>query len=160
MKKFAIQAIALIVLIFGALYLSTTKTPLPFTSSPPQVRQLQIKSLVITVEVADTAEKRRVGLGGKETLASDSGMLFIFDKPDKYPFWMKGVKFPLDFIYIRSNKVVDIIKNAQPVAAGTADKDIPIYLPNQPIDSMLEVNGGFADQNNIQIGDEIKIISI
>ncbi len=159
-KKFAIQIGILVIIIFTALAYSYGGVPnFSFSgSAQPESKQLMIGSTTITVEVADDANERKLGLGGREALAENVGMLFIFTKPDKYAFWMKGLKFPLDMIWIKDNTVVDIIKGAQVPAANTPDEQLPRYLPNQIVDSVLEVNAGFVDKNNIKVGDKIQIL--
>ena len=158
MKKFFIQFIALIIIIFAALYFGTSKNPLiPFAPAPNAQTKLTINSTVVNVDVADTPDKRKQGLSGRESLASDSGMLFIFEKPAKTGFWMKGMKFAIDLIYINDKKVVDIIKNATPPVPGQKDEDLPLYMPNQEIDMVLEVPAGFVDSHNIRVGDNIKL---
>lgn len=157
MKKFLIQIVLLLVLIGGALifFQSNSSTLVPFLPQQTNSKEVTIGDNKIKVEIADTKEKRSKGLGGRESLASDSGMLFIFDKPDKYPFWMKGLKFPLDFIYIRDDRVVDLIPNVMPPAENQKDVDLPIYLPHQEVDKVLEVLGGTIDKLNIKIGDKV-----
>ena len=70
---------------------------------------------------------------------------------------MKGLKFPLDFIWIRDDSVVDIIQNAQIPDEGASDESLPIYLPREPIDKVLEVNTGVVDILKIKVGDTIKL---
>ncbi len=158
MKKFILQLVILVVVIFVALMFATAKSPdIPFFPQQTQSSKLQMGNTLIDVEIADNTTKRKQGLGGRKSLASDSGMLFIFDKPDRYTFWMKGLVFPLDMIWIRDDKVVDFIKNATPPSPDQKDETLPIYAPNQPIDKVLEVNAGFVDINNIKIGDSIQL---
>lgn len=164
MKKFIIQAIILIIAIFGGLYFTASRVPGLFkTGQPiapvqnPTTRQLVINSVTINIELADTPPKRSQGLGGRDNLATNSGMLFNFPKEDKHSFWMKGMRFPLDFIWIKQMKVVDIIKNAEPPQQSQTDETLPIYVPNQPVDSMLEVNSGFVDQHGIKVGDIVEL---
>lgn len=159
-KKFVIQVVILVTVIFTALAFSTGKLPgLPFTLNPsPATQQLKIGNNKINIEIADDAGSRQRGLGGRESLATNSGMLFVYPDEDKRVFWMKGVKFPLDFVWIKDNTVVDIIKNV-PGSKGTeTDDELPRYVSNQLADSVLELPGGFVDQNHIQIGDKIEII--
>lgn len=161
MKKFFIQSILLLIVVFGALYFffSSTKNitgPSTFGQRAPQ-NSIIIRGIKINVELADTTDKRRKGLGGRESLASDSGMLFIFEKEGVQTFWMKELKFPLDFIWIRSNKIVDITKNALPPALGVEDSELPIYVPREPVTKVLEVNGGFVDANGIKVGDIVEV---
>lgn len=159
LKKFVIQLIFLLIVSFIALALATGKiTTLPFTTQPNQISDLTVGANKLTIEVADTKEKRSKGLGDRQSLASNSGMLFVFDSPAQVPFWMKGLKFPLDFIWIKDSKVVDLIKNAQPPQVGQKDQDLPFYLPNQTINQALEVNTGYIDSHNVKVGDEVKIL--
>ncbi len=163
MKKFTIQTIFLVITIFLALGVATSKisTSLPFLPQAQKgtTKAVKIGNLKIPVELADTKEKRSKGLGGRENLASDSGMLFIFSKEDKYSFWMKGLKFPLDIIWIRNNIVVDIISNAKPPTINQKDETLPIYLPREQVDMVLEVNAGFVSSHGIKISDNVEIIN-
>lgn len=158
MKKFALQAVILIIVIFGALVFASQKIP-GFTPEKPkpkiEINVITIGTTSIKVEIADTPEKRRQGLSGRESLASDSGMLFSYTKADKYPFWMKEMKLAIDFIWIRDQKVVDLLENIQPPKPETKDKDLPLYVPNQPVDQILEVNSGFINSSGIQVGDTV-----
>lgn len=158
MKKFTIQAILLLVVIGVGIifYKQSIEIPeLPFLPQPPIVKQLQINNAMLKVEIADTQSKRSKGLGGRESLASDEGMLFMFDKPDRYPFWMKGLTFPLDFVWIRGEKVVDITQSVQPPAQGQETSSLPIYQPKEEVNRVLEVNAGTAERLNIKVGDII-----
>lgn len=160
-KKFTIQTIILLIIIFVSLAIFTSRLN-PFLTFVPQreVTQIvRINNVEIEVEVADTKEKRSRGLGGRESLATQSGMLFIFPQEDKYSFWMKSLKFPLDLIWIRNMAIVDIIKGATPPSAGQKDETLPIYLPREPIDMVLEVNGGFVGSQGIKIGDMMEIVN-
>lgn len=162
MKKFLIQAILLLTVIGGAIFFFSTtvtspKIDIPFLPQSPTFVSLQINGNILKAEVADTDNKRNKGLGGREKLASDEGMLFIFEREGYYPFWMKGLKFPLDFIWIKGDKVVDILPNVPPPASGQKDSDLPIYQSKVPIDKVLEVNSGTSDRLHIKLGDMIKI---
>lgn len=110
----------------------------------------------VDAEIADTKEKRSLGLSGRESLGQNLGMLFIFEKSDKYRFWMKGMKIPLDFIWINDTRVVDILKNIQPPKPEDSPQSIPLFAPIVPINRILEVNGGFVDTYNIRVGDKIE----
>ncbi len=100
------------------------------------------------VERADTPALRERGLGYRETLPSGRGMLFLFPDrpPDRYVFWMKGMRFPLDIVWIRDGQVVFIERN---IPADSED----IFRPLAEADSVLEVNAG--DLSDIVIGDAV-----
>lgn len=163
MKKFATQSILLIIitalaLVFFGPTSKSTKLELPFLPKPAVFKQLQINDNRLKVEIADTPQKRSKGLGGRVSIASDEGMLFIFDKADKYSFWMKGVKFPLDFVYLRDGKVTEILSDIKPPLEGQKDESLPIYQPKEPVDMVLEVNAGTAQRLTIKAGDTIKLL--
>ncbi|MGN6351023.1 MAG: DUF192 domain-containing protein, partial [Candidatus Nitrosocosmicus sp.] len=76
---------------------------------------VKIKSLVIYVDLAITPDQQAKGLSIKNSLNDSEGMLFPFDKPGDYSFWMKDMKFPIDILWIdANNKIVHIEKNLQP----------------------------------------------
>ena len=158
-KKFIIQSVLLIsvALVAIAFFGPGRQTSLPFVSQPSENTRLSIDSKSINIEIADSDDERKKGLGGRQSLATDSGMLFIFEKPGKFGFWMKGLSFPLDLIWIREKRVVDIIKNAAVPSPGAKDEDLPIYMPREEVDMVLEVNSGFVDSQGIKVGDIVEL---
>lgn len=160
MKKFAFQFVLIIVGLFLALLiykLNPSIAGLPFVPERAVVKQLQINNVTLKVEMADTQGKRIKGLGGRESLASNEGMLFVFSKPEKHPFWMKGLTFPLDFIWIRSETVVDIFQNIPPPKPGQSDESLPIYQSKEDVDKVLELAGGTVQMLNLKVGDSVSI---
>lgn len=125
----------------------------PFLPRVAAPATLQINGASIKVEIANTPQERSKGLGGRESLASSSGMLFVFPKKDKYSFWMKEVKFSLDFIFIADARVVDIIQNVPTAKPGEKDENLPIYQPKVEVDKVLEVPAGTVKALNIKEGD-------
>ncbi len=160
MKKFTIQAILLIIVIGVSLFLykqGADLSNIPFLPQQPVFRQLEINNAKLKIEIADTQSKRSLGLGSRQSLASDEGMLFSFPAEGKYPFWMKGLSFPLDFVWIKGDKVIDLLPNIQPPAQGQTDASLPIYSSKENIDKVLEIPAGTIQRLNIKIGDSIKI---
>lgn len=122
--------------------------------SPTPKPVVSVAGVKITVEIADTDEKRSKGLSGRDSLHENEGMLFVFGTEGGYSnkdttpsFWMKAMLIPLDIIWINDGKVVKIDKN---VAIKPEDKR---YTPGQPIDYVLEVTAGFSDKNILKVGD-------
>lgn len=110
----------------------------------------------IFLEIADTEELRRKGLSGRKSMPQNAGMLFVFDKEGYYPFWMKDTYFPLDFIWINNDKIVDITQNV-PFSPGLETNNLPLYVSKVPADKVIEVNGGVAESLNSKVGDTVKI---
>ena len=70
------------------------------------------KEYCFSVELATTDQERARGLMYREAVNNNSGMLFIFNQPDRHSFWMKNTLIPLDIIWLNDNKqVVFINKN-------------------------------------------------
>lgn len=166
MKKFWIQIAALLAVIFASLYLSFGINSFGrrvAVQSEQAKSRLQIKDssgspkASLAVEIADTVAKRGIGLGGRENLATDSGMLFVFEKEGTYQFWMKGLNFPLDFIWIRDGTVVDILPEVPNPSPGQSDESLPRLEPVVPVDKVLEVNSGYAQRYGIDVGDKIEL---
>lgn len=105
----------------------------------------------IEIELADTLEERIRGLSGRAELPPDRGMLFIYDQPDLYGIWMKDMNFPIDIIWFGPDKkIAGISENVKPESFPE------IFKPPEPVNYILEVNAGFADNNGIKTGDEIE----
>lgn len=161
MKKFLLQVILLIIVIAVGIFLfqqGSAIDNLPFMPQPAVFKEVEINNNKLKVEAADTQAKRNKGLSGRQSLADNEGMLFIFPAVDKYSFWMKGLNFPLDFVWIREEKVVDLIENVPPPDPGQKNESLPIYQPKEAIDKVLELQAGTVQRLNIKVGDTIKIL--
>lgn len=172
-KKFWFQLLGLIIVIMLSTFLAFNyKYVKPFTDQftktgqPTNTQKLVTKNLKIVdsngqtqaeinAEIADTDEERVKGLGFRDFLASDSGMLFIQDDSKKYTFWMKGMRFPIDFIWIQNDEIVDIIPNIPPPIEGQTDETLERYAPITEVNRILETNAGFVEKYNIVRGDKI-----
>jgi len=150
---FALFAI-LLAIVGGIAYLQTNQTniSLPFGNTTPTAT---INEQKFNITVAKTPQEKETGLSGKDSLPENSGMLFPFDRPDYYAFWMKDMKFSIDILYINGNKIVTIVENAQP--PKSKDEILPIYKPDELADTILEINAGLSKKYNIKKGDLVKI---
>jgi uncharacterized membrane protein (UPF0127 family) len=82
------------------------------TSAPRTVR---VNDVSISVELAQSSIEKSKGLCCRDWLGEDSGMLFVYDKPGDYRFWMKDTRIPLDMYWINGEKsIVHIEENVQP----------------------------------------------
>jgi len=112
--------------------------------------EITIKGIGLNVEIVRTSEAQAQGLSGRASLEKNAGMLFDFEKPDVYKFWMKDMKFPIDIIWInKEGEVIYIQKNTTPESYPES------FGPEQSVKYVLEVVAGFADKNNIKIGDKL-----
>jgi len=109
-------------------------------------------------EIADSPKERQEGLSNRDFLEPSHGMLFVFPDDGAGAFWMKGMRFPLDFIWIGNHcKVVDLTEN---VVVDTNQEELNIYNSSQPAEFNFEVNAGEIQLSNIQIGDIVQFKNI
>lgn len=102
----------------------------------------------VRVELAIEEESQARGLSGRESLAEDEGMLFVFAKPDKYFFWMKDMKFAIDMIWLdKYGKIIYIKRDARP---ETYPETFGIA---EDAKFVLEVASGFSDKHKLKVGD-------
>lgn len=90
------------------------------------------------------------GLGGRTVLPEDYGMLWQYTTPQKPSFTMRGMRFPLDFIWLRDGKVVEITAGVQLGAEN--------IVPKVDVTGVLEVNAGYAFRHAVKVGDEAEIM--
>lgn len=114
-------------------------------------RLVQVNEKPLRVFIADTPTRQAQGLGGWETLPDDAGMLFEMSETARHTFWMKGMRFPIDLIFIREHRVVDLV-TLSPPALG----QIPVaYTPIEAADRVLELHAGGAERYGLQQGTQI-----
>ena len=105
----------------------------------------------IQVEIADTPTKRELGLSGRALLNSNTGMLFIFENPGSYFFWMKDMRFPIDIVWINVDReVVGIDSNISP------DTYPKTFNSSEKVQFVLELNAGDASKFGIATGTTLK----
>lgn len=108
----------------------------------------------IFVDIADEDTERVQGLSGRTSLANDRGMLFLFEKADRYGFWMKGMKFPLDIIWIKNDTIVGFSEDLQPDNSPSPQ----LYYSPVPVDKVLEINVGQVKELALMVGDRIEFL--
>ena len=116
---------------------------------------ITINNQTFELNVANSQEEREVGLSKTRSLPERQGMIFIFDKPDYYSFWMKNMTIPIDIIYINKDKIVTIHKNAQPPINQT--ESLIIYSSTQPSDKVLEIQAGLSEKYNFKKDDKVSV---
>jgi hypothetical protein len=110
-------------------------------------KTLHINSKSVDLEVAKTPAQREKGLSDRVCINPEQGMLFEFNKPGYYAFWMKDMKFPIDIVWINEDKItVDIKANIIP---STYPKTFTSSTPSKYV---LELRAGSAQQLNISQG--------
>lgn len=110
----------------------------------------------IKLRVADNDQERTLGLSRMRSLPKDQGMLFIFDQPGMYSFWMKDMHFPLDIIWLKKEsdqeyRIVSVQENITP------DTYPQTFSSQEYVDAVLEINKGSASVYNLVSGKKMWI---
>jgi uncharacterized protein len=127
---------------------SSTSSTLTYETSIVTI-QTSTTTLTVTAELADDVQKQSVGLMNRTSLDAGTGMLFVFSEEGERSFWMKDTYISLDMIFINSSKeVVYIVESATPLSEERiSSTELAQYV--------LEVNGGYADENGLSVGDTL-----
>ena len=127
----------------------------------PRTPLVTIGDAEFVVEVLRTPEERSRGLSGRPSLEPGSGALFVFESGRASAFWMKGMLFDLDFVWIGGGcTVVDVTERVPRPAPGTPDGSLPTYSPDAPAAYNLEIDAGEAESAGIVPGDRVRFSGV
>lgn len=115
---------------------------------------MRIRGITIEIEVADDAGKQARGLSGRARLCDRCGMLFTYSTPAIRSFWMSDMRFPLDFVWIRDGRIIDVTPNVPHPEANSE----PVTVESAaPADMVLEVPAGTIVRYGWSLGDRVTI---
>lgn len=106
--------------------------------------------------IADTPEKQGIGMMAVSELASNEGMLYVFEKEEIPKFSMSRIRLELEEIVISRNFTVIEVISTEPCP----QKKCPVYKGSKPAMYSLEVPRGFSEKNRIIPGNRIILPSI
>ncbi|MEN9561521.1 MAG: hypothetical protein RIQ56_794 [Candidatus Parcubacteria bacterium] len=113
----------------------------------PNEIEAEFGGVSLRLEIVDTPEELRRGLGGRMNVPEDYGMLLVFPEPSRYGFWMKDTLVPLDIFWIGDKG--HVVSMAINVATSTYPN---VFYPAVPARYVLETRAGFARAQNIATG--------
>ncbi len=120
--------------------------------------QLRYARNVLRVEVASAPTQTERGLGYRDALAADAGMIFDLHETRVPRFWMKGMRFPLDMVWIDAEKRVVGVTSNVPPQPDAADAELRRYSPSLPVRWVLEVNAGAASRLGLTPGTQLSFV--
>jgi len=115
--------------------------------------KVEIGGKTFKVEVVKDPWEQAQGLSGRKSLAENRGMLFVFPQEDYQQFWMKGMDFSLDIIWINQGKIVDLKEKAPIPTTHYLEQ----YRPEAPAKYVLEINAGLAEKYGLKVGDTVEL---
>jgi hypothetical protein len=102
-----------------------------------------------TVEIADTDRERATGLMFRGSLPEKSGMIFLYDPPQRVGMWMRNTYIPLDMVFITAEGTV------RRVEADTEPFSTDLIRSGGEVAAVLELNAGQAAKIGVKPGDRV-----
>lgn len=157
MKQLAALFALLVATLFFAAWLTRGGLAPRIGPTPGPLSTMKVGDTTIKVGIADTPEEHEKGLAGREEIKDEEGLLFVMP-PDSTPtFWMKGMKFAIDIIWIKDNAVIGVTENLPAPLPETPDSQLLRYQFSSPVDYVLEVKAGMTVKNNIKEGAAVEL---
>jgi len=122
------------------------------SSALPMVN-VRIGQQSFQLEVAKTERDRMKGLMYRESMPTDRGMIFVFDREAMRNFWMKDTMIPLDILYLNSIGGIVSIKHLKPLDESSVSSDFPVKFA-------IELNEGAAAKAGVKVGYIIDIPAV
>lgn len=125
------------------------------TAVQTELQNGEFGGVSLRLEIADTPEELERGLGGRESVPGDYGMLFVFPQPGLYGFWMKDTLVPLDIFWLDDKG--QVLFMLTDVATSTYPT---VFRPDEPVRYVLETAAGFARAHAVRIGTPLILQSL
>lgn len=150
--------LAVFMLIGGIAPVAAQGAPPPWavTPVPPLERaRITVGETTLDVELALEPWQQQLGLGYRNGLEPGTGMLFPSDQTRPRTFWMKGMRFCLDIIWINGNEITGAAESVCPDVPGTADRDRAKFASPGPVTAVLEVPAGWMQEHGYGAGTRV-----
>jgi len=135
------------ILLFVAVYVGMLRDSKPSIGIPSS-----LPHSLSRIEIADDPEERALGLGGRAEILDDYGMLFVFEVPDTYGFWMADMQVPIDIIWLSDEGVIVGIESSVPPESFPET-----FQPSVPVRFVLETRAGLAAERGWMPGTLISL---
>ncbi|MBX3378283.1 MAG: DUF192 domain-containing protein [Phycisphaeraceae bacterium] len=144
-----------------------------------KVQVVKIGGKTFHLEIADTDAVRTKGLGGRDFIEPDGGMLFVFTQPRVSAFVMRDCPIPIDIIYLDQYGKILTWHQMTPEPPRTEEEKVlsPPYpgapehtwsnaayenrlkqYPSRfPTQFVIELKGGTIPSLNLKEGDKIDL---
>lgn len=110
-------------------------------------RTVRLGTNTFKLELATTPAQHAVGLSGRDTIDPNGGMLFVFDTPAQYCFWMKDTHISLDILWLdREGQVIDLIENVDPASYPES------FCPDKDASYVVELPAGSVTSSGVVVG--------
>lgn len=145
----AAAVILIFYFLYPAMFCSKEQNDLEY-----ETKTLKIGDATMSAKIADTDEKRRIGLMNATSLPENEGMLFVFDYSADHSFWMKDTIIPLEILFLDENLKIVGIREMAPCKSASC----PVYSPGEDVLYAIELNENFSERHGISAGQTVEIV--
>lgn len=132
----------------------------PWRAGFPEAREtavITVGETPVEVDLALAPEQQQLGLGYRNSLEPGTGMLFVFPESSEQSFWMKGMRFCLDIIWIEDGRITGAAESVCPDPRGTPDLERQHFLSGGPVSHVLEMPAGWLGANGYGAGTPVTL---
>ena len=132
------------------------------TFEPEEI--VTIAGETFTLEVVNTDAAIQRGMGGRESIARDGGMLFVFPEARARRFWMKDCLIPLDIMFLDARGRITAIHEmpAEPLKTENETQQqyedrLPGYRSLLGAQYAIELDYGRISELGLKTGQKIEL---
>jgi len=125
-----------------------------------EVTTIFVGETSLDVDLAIDGAQQSLGLGYRNGLEPGTGMLFVGTDPMPRTFWMKGMRFCLDIIWIEGGEITGAAESVCPDPAGTDDVDRARFSSPGPVTYVLEVPAGWLADHGYGPGTAVDLSQV
>lgn len=148
-KEYCLVAALFLILIFFVFFNKISELNI----AELKYQDVEIKGKKIISEVVSEPVEQYRGLSFREDLCANCGMLFVFPDKEERQFVMRNMNFPLDILFIDDDKIINIAADLPPEGS----EPVNVYVSGAAVNYVLELPAGFCRENEIVVGDMVKI---
>ena len=138
--------------------MQTTEAEKTASEEPAQASRLRAMTILasngeevrVRVEIADNHVEQVIGLRWRKNLPENRGMLFVYTDEQERSFTMDDTVIPLSIAFMDSEGRIVDLQDMMPLEAGP-------YVSAEPAQYALEVNQGFFEEHDIEVGDRVEL---
>ncbi|HWK81061.1 MAG TPA: DUF192 domain-containing protein [Thermomicrobiales bacterium] len=157
----ALVTVAMAVVLGASSLVAAQSTDVPpwrvTPEAPLQRAEIVVGETPLDVELALEGWQQQLGLGYRNGLEPGTGMLFPSDTATPRTFWMKGMRFCLDIVWIDDGVITGAAESVCPDPEGTADADRATFASPGPVTDVLEVPAGWLKEHGYGAGTVVVI---
>ena len=115
------------------------------------ISKVCFKTFCFNVKLANTAAERQVGLTQTPVLKTNEGMLFLYASKGYYSYWMKGMSYPIDILWLDEHrKIISMQEGVPPCIL----EDCPLFSSSQQALYVLEIPAGSSKNLRLSYGSQ------